>query len=227
MNPLVIEILKQVIIAVAGISIVGATVATGTIGASNLVSRFTQKDHKIAQVQADDSNSKTEGEEENSTDESNSKSDAGSIIPKSSTSPISSVKKVVHTGTVITPKHSTAQFAQNSTGCNITLSGQQYNVTSLQQSHSGGDIFNCGTDMTSAYQGKHGSNLSRMQRYLVSAVETGGTISGSSGSTGASGTIAILNGDDNDEDEHVDEKREEEMKKVLESAKKELEHEDD
>ncbi len=229
MSPAIIELLKQIIIAVAGISIVGATVATGTLGASNLVSRFTQKDHKIAQVQADDNNSKTDDEKENTTDESNSKSDMGSVVPKPSTSQDSTMKKIVPTGTVITPKPTTAQIAQNATGCIITLSGQQYNVTSLRQSHSGGDIFNCGTDMTSVYQGKHGSNLSRMQKYLVSTIGTGGTISGS---TGTSGTTAIKNADDNDEDEHEDKKREseereEEMKKVLESAKEELEHEDD
>lgn len=51
--------------------------------------------------------------------------------------------------------------------CVVTLFGQQYDVTFLKSSHSGGDIFRCGTDMTTSYQDKHGSNLSRMQNYLI------------------------------------------------------------
>ena len=53
--------------------------------------------------------------------------------------------------------------------CLIVVSGQQYNVTSLRSSHSGGDIFQCGTDMTGIYQGKHGSKLSLIQKYLITS----------------------------------------------------------
>lgn len=55
----------------------------------------------------------------------------------------------------------------NSNACIITLSGQQYDVTNLRSTHSGGDVFKCGTDITTAYNNKHGTNLSRMQKYLV------------------------------------------------------------
>lgn len=93
------------------------------------------------------------------------------------------------------------------TGCIITLSGQQFDVTSLRSSHSGGDIFNCGTDMTSVYNNKHGTSLSRMQKYLVA--------------TNGSGTPTVLptstqinmNNDDREDSEHEDryvEKREKE-----------------
>ncbi|MEI7579410.1 MAG: cytochrome b5 domain-containing protein [bacterium] len=51
-------------------------------------------------------------------------------------------------------------------GCLVTLSGKQYDVTTLRKSHSGGDVFQCGTDMTAKYIAQHGSDLSRMQRYL-------------------------------------------------------------
>ncbi len=50
--------------------------------------------------------------------------------------------------------------------CIVTLFGSLYDVTSLRSTHSGGDIFNCGTDMTAIYQGRHGNNLSRMAAYL-------------------------------------------------------------
>lgn len=51
--------------------------------------------------------------------------------------------------------------------CLITLFGSQYDVTTLRSTHSGGDIFKCGTDMTTTYTNQHGTNLSRMTKYLV------------------------------------------------------------
>jgi len=53
--------------------------------------------------------------------------------------------------------------------CIVTLFGQQYDVTSLQTNHTGGNIFVCGTDMTAAYQAQHGTNVSRMAPYLIAA----------------------------------------------------------
>lgn len=224
MNPIVIEILKQVIIAVAGITIVGATVATGTMGASNLVSKFTEKEHTIAQVKADDDTSTNDSTPSDDTNKTTT-TPTGSI--KSTGTP--AAKKLGTSALTVVPSITTTPSVKNTTGCIITLFGQQYNVSTLQQTHSGGNIFNCGTDMSSTYQGKHGSNVSRMQQYLVSAIGTGGTVNGSTGASGASGATGIQEDDDDDraEDEHEDEEREEEMKKVLESAKKELEHEDD
>ncbi|MCX6730628.1 MAG: hypothetical protein NTZ55_02165 [Candidatus Roizmanbacteria bacterium] len=64
--------------------------------------------------------------------------------------------------------------------CSVTLFGKQYDVTNLRSTHSGGNIFNCGTDMTAIYQGRHGSDLSRMQQYLITS---GGTTSSSSSSS--------------------------------------------
>lgn len=56
--------------------------------------------------------------------------------------------------------------------CLITLFGQQFDVTSLQTSHTGGNLFVCGTDMTSTYLAQHGTDLSRMQPYLVTPTPT-------------------------------------------------------
>lgn len=69
--------------------------------------------------------------------------------------------------------------------CIITLWSNQYDVTSLQTSHSGGNVFQCGADMTAVYQSQHGTNLSRMQQYLVT--NTGGSTS-TGGSSGQSGS---------------------------------------
>lgn len=103
---------------------------------------------------------------------------------------------------VITPKPTSAPIS-NSNLCIITLQGQQYNVTSLRSTHSGGDIFKCGTDMTAVYQGKHGISLVRMQSYLYN-----------------SGTVTISNQNptpttkntnkDKDEDEYEDDREDEE-----------------
>lgn len=83
------------------------------------------------------------------------------------------------------------------TGCIITLFGNQYDVATLRQTHSGGNVFNCGTDMTSVYQGKHGSNVSQMQGYLV----TGGGSVQTTPSGGVNPTNPPRNrGDDDDDD---------------------------
>ena len=72
----------------------------------------------------------------------------------------------------------------NSSACIITLFWKQYDVTSLQSGHPGGNVFKCGTDQTVLYQSQHGTDLSRMQPYLV----TGSNSSSSSGSTSLSGS---------------------------------------
>jgi hypothetical protein len=51
--------------------------------------------------------------------------------------------------------------------CIITVFGHEYDVTSLRTTHTGGDIFECGADMSAAYLKKHGSNTRMIQQYLV------------------------------------------------------------
>jgi hypothetical protein len=51
--------------------------------------------------------------------------------------------------------------AQTTSGsCLITVDGQKYDVTIFRNQHSGGDVFNCGTDMSTVFHDKHN------QRYL-------------------------------------------------------------
>jgi hypothetical protein len=83
-------------------------------------------------------------------------------------------------------------------GCIITLFGKQYDVTRLQTTHPGGNVFVCGTDQSAAYQAQHGTDMSRMAPYLVSGT------SGTSGATGISGPTGSLIGsreDDHDAEE--------------------------
>ena len=93
----------------------------------------------------------------------------------------------------------------NNTGnqCLIIISGLQYDVTKLRTTHSGGDVFKCGTDMTSVYIGRHGTNMSRMQAYLV-------TNGGNNNKTGGTTTVTPTSGqkfennDDREDSEHED-----------------------
>jgi len=51
--------------------------------------------------------------------------------------------------------------------CIITIDGQKYDVESLRSTHTGGDIFQCDTDMSAAFHRKHDDNLQMIQKYLV------------------------------------------------------------
>lgn len=52
--------------------------------------------------------------------------------------------------------------------CIITISGGQYDVTEFRNIHSGGDVFQCGTDMTESFLSRHpASFLQKMSQYKV------------------------------------------------------------
>jgi cytochrome b involved in lipid metabolism len=54
------------------------------------------------------------------------------------------------------------------TACIITINGTRYDVTSYMNMHSGGNIFQCGTDMTAAFNSQHNSSyMSMMAKYKV------------------------------------------------------------
>lgn len=56
----------------------------------------------------------------------------------------------------------------NSNLCIITISGQKYDVTQFQYQHQGGNIFQCGTDMSVIFTNQHQKNyLNKMKRYLI------------------------------------------------------------
>lgn len=61
----------------------------------------------------------------------------------------------------------------NSSSCIVTVFGKQYDVTTLRSTHSGGDVFTCGTDMTAIYQGRHGTGVNLIAPYLVTVGGSG------------------------------------------------------
>ena len=84
--------------------------------------------------------------------------------------------------------------------CIITLFGKTYDISNLRSTHSGGDVFTCGADMTSKYQGKHGSSVSMMSRY---AYDPNNPTAVSPASSGGNSNIS------DDEDEEREDKRNE------------------
>ena len=54
------------------------------------------------------------------------------------------------------------------TGCIITIDGAKYDVSGFRNQHSGGNIFSCGADMSTAFWGRHGqSQLNKMQQFRI------------------------------------------------------------
>lgn len=137
----------------------------------------------------------------------------------------------------------TAQQATNPNACIVTLFGKQYDVTTLRSTHSGGNIFSCGTDMTTVYQNRHGTDMSRMQQYLVSTApsQTGGSSQTATGTTGSGGITSsptsspshssIDQDDDDDEsdDHYIEQEKDEHNEQKQEhplTTQGESEHED-
>ena len=80
------------------------------------------------------------------------------------TNPISIPTKTVPVLNTPTPN--------NDTRCIVTIFGQKYDVTFLRDTHSGGDVFICNTDMSTIYQRRHGTNLNLIARYLIGSSGT-------------------------------------------------------
>ncbi len=53
-------------------------------------------------------------------------------------------------------------------GCVISIDGVSYEITSLRSTHSGGDVFTCGADMSAIFWGQHGNSILRkMAKYQI------------------------------------------------------------
>jgi len=76
-------------------------------------------------------------------------------------------QNILEKTTATVPANPTTFTKTNPNQCIVVLSGQQYDVTKLQNTHSGGNIFQCGTDMTNIYNNQHGSGLSLVLKYLI------------------------------------------------------------
>lgn len=67
-----------------------------------------------------------------------------------------------------TPDTSIPDNTTPDTRCIILIDGRKYDVTSFRSKHSGGDIFQCGTDMSAVFHGRHAqSYLEMMAQYAL------------------------------------------------------------
>jgi hypothetical protein len=166
-------------ISVVGITILtGTTLTTSALGVMKVANNFEKTKIEVPEVK--------ETEPAITPLISPTPSNPQQIVGNTNT--VSHPKAVIPAKTVIIPTLplSTSSTTQaNAAQCTITLFGKQYDVSNLRNTHSGGNIFNCGTDMTAIYQGRHGTDLSRMQQYLITS---GGTTSSNTASGGTNST---------------------------------------
>ena len=94
-----------------------------------------------------------------------SSSESSSSIPSSSSSSETSSTTSSSTSSIVT-----------SNKCIVTIKGSKYDVTTLRNTHSGGDIFNCNTDMSTTFTNQHGNDLARIKQYLVTTTGTKTTV---------------------------------------------------
>lgn len=175
----------------------GLTITSSVVGASKIVQSVQAKEPTSAIV-------RNQVMEQTSPSSNQSKSvilakfDSSKATTRTSPTPTVAPKQML---TVITPSTatSTSTPAPNDTSkCIVTLFSSQYDVTPLQTGHSGGNIFNCGTDMSVVYQSQHGTNVSRMAPYILNAANPNST---------PPSTPTVGRDDDDEDDEHEEERR--------------------
>ncbi|MFA6017173.1 MAG: hypothetical protein WC744_03740 [Patescibacteria group bacterium] len=226
MKNIIEYISKNIVSAIVVTVLTGITVTTSAAGTAKLLgsmNSFKPSVPEVRGVQAVDNTDKTK----KTISIAKTNSAGGTKLTNSIPSPAGNIaKKII---AMISPTLAPAvnnNVAQNSNSCLITLFGKEYDVFSLQTTHSGGNIFTCNSDMTSTYQTRHGADVSRMQKYLVASTgtaysngtRTGSTATGSTritGSTATTGTGSTegarfgSGSNDDDDDSNIDDDRDE------------------
>jgi len=205
MEKLIAYLTKNFVSVVAITFLTGATVTTSVLGMAKVADTVGKQKLEVPEVR----------EAESSSPPSSSSQGTAQVSGGNSSSSVSSHPSFIKgTAAIVTGSSSSSTSGpQASTGCIITLFGKQYDVTTLQNTHSGGNVFNCGTDMTAVYQGQHGSDVSRMQKYLVASGSGGPTGSSTIQSNFTSSAQATSNGgekeerDDKRNEDHTEEER--------------------
>jgi len=169
-----ILIIGSKIIPVLGIIILGGiTVSTSVLGMSKITKSLGQKNISVPNIQSQNTNQTTPSPSQ--TEKNSAKNEKESFwtngaspTPTTTNTNKTAVnsKTTVPVGTATNITSTTQNNTIPNNLCIITLFGKQYDVTSLRNTHSGGNVFECGTDMTTTYQKQHGTNISRMQSYL-------------------------------------------------------------
>jgi len=214
--------IKQTLLKVGLIGLTGLTLASGATGIARVTKNLSSQNQPVPEVKGASSiNTSTEVSENGLSaivndavgSVENVLAKAGNVVktavtpsPKPFSSPLAVAVNSAANASASSP-------TTNPNACIITLFGLQYDVAPLRSTHPGGDIFVCGTDMTTVYQGQHGTDVSRMQPYLVTT--SGGSTSGSGG-----GSSSGIHRDDDEEEENEDER-------MREAVNREANHSDD
>ena len=219
------QLLERKVVPIAIVTLLTVlTLGTSAMGVAKVAGSFSQKDSdttrvlgaEISKQESVETKSISDQEKENQSNAqtTNSGRSSGSSKPTGNTnsSQVKSVSNVAPNANGVALTNSvTPSPSTNSNACIITIFGKQYDVTSLRTTHSGGDVFACGTDQSATYQSKHGTSVARLASYLVTpGTQPGTTSSGSSvtpGSQSSSGSVQSVEsgskriGDDGDDDD--------------------------
>jgi len=215
MNTLISSLFSAKAIPIALISITaGSTIATTAAAGYKISQTYSRPDNSTS-IELSKANQVMETENDSPSDEPSSKlfelansNDSlnslakSSIVPSTTNTKPSPKKNTFPTATQPTNNQSNSQTIPDPNLCIVTLSGQQYDVTSLRSSHPGGDVFVCGSDQTALYQSQHGSNLSRMQKYLYNPNSGTSTGSSNTNTNANNNTNANSTQTNHEEDEH-------------------------
>lgn len=168
-----------------GTSVMGATKVMGSLSQPNTVDKKVLDDKSGSPVENDEPQKSvpesTPGNSQGSGMVKGSSTSSAAKATPSTTSGKTGTNQALATST--TPASTNTTPATDPNACIITIFGKQYNVASLRNSHPGGDVFVCGADQSAAYQGAHGTSVSRLAPYLVTSTTQGGTSNTGSGTT--------------------------------------------
>lgn len=171
------------LISVLGITILtGTTLTTSALGVMKVANNFDKVKLEVPEVREIESVPPSTLSPTPRNSDSVQQNAGTSSHPKGTATTKTSAGGGIIVPTSVPSNTTTTQASTTTGGCTITLFGKQYDVANLRNTHSGGNIFNCGTDMTGTYQARHGTDLSRMQQYLISS--SGGTTSSSNNTNG-------------------------------------------
>ncbi len=97
------------------------------------------------------------------------KSNQTSIVPTPATFATSTAVSGAASHERPAPQPAPAPAPKPDNRCIVTIQGKRYDVTQLRLTHSGGDVFVCGTDMTTTFFSQHDQQLldTTMRQYLV------------------------------------------------------------
>lgn len=131
---------------------------------------------------------------------------------------------------VPTQQNNTQSQTETTSGCIIKVFEKNYDITSFRNTHPGGDVFICGTDMSATYTKAHGTNVASLAKYATTALLSSSSITQTNSQNG--NTIGSFENEEEheDEEEHDEEDRhfeDDDHDEDEDEEENEIEHDDD